>query len=90
MFGQPLEKEKSKTEAKEERAETSSSEDSIDYMHVMNQIGNIMNSIDELKPVFKDVGPMISAFKKNYHKKATILWLFLILHLLFQAHMLLA
>ncbi|MCY9674008.1 hypothetical protein M5W63_15855 [Bacillus pumilus] len=65
MFGQPLEKEKGKSEAKEERAETTSSEDSIDYMHVMNQIGNIMNSIDELKPVFKDVGPMISAFKKK-------------------------
>ncbi|MCY7730098.1 hypothetical protein MH051_20280, partial [Bacillus safensis] len=57
--------EKTKSEAKEERAETSSSDDSIDYMHVMNQIGNIMNSIDELKPVFKDVGPMISAFKKK-------------------------
>ncbi|MCY7452922.1 hypothetical protein [Bacillus altitudinis] len=65
MFGQPLEKEKSKTEKKEERAKTSSSDDSIDYMHVMNQIGNIMNSIDELKPVFKDVGPMISAFRKK-------------------------
>ncbi|PCK22128.1 hypothetical protein CEY02_05360 [Bacillus pumilus] len=65
MFGQQLEKEKSETETKEERANTSSNDDSIDYMHVMNQIGNIMNSIDELKPVFKDVGPMISAFKKK-------------------------
>ncbi|MEI4790570.1 hypothetical protein WAX46_09815 [Bacillus sp. FJAT-53060] len=67
MFGQPLEKEKekNKSETKEEREDTSSSDDSIDYMHVMNQIGNIMNSIDELKPVFKDVGPMISAFKKK-------------------------
>ncbi|AOZ87689.1 hypothetical protein BK049_02605 [Bacillus xiamenensis] len=65
MFGQPLEKEKNKSESKEERKDSSSSDDSIDYMHVMNQIGNIMNSIDELKPVFKDVGPMISAFKKK-------------------------
>lgn len=65
MFGQPVEKEKNKSETKEERADTSSNDDSIDYMHVMNQIGNIMNSIDELKPVFKDVGPMISAFKKK-------------------------
>ncbi|MBD3859782.1 hypothetical protein IEE86_08540 [Bacillus sp. 28A-2] len=65
MFGKPLEKENNKTKAKEEREETSSNDDSIDYMHVMNQIGNIMNSIDELKPVFKNVGPMISAFKKK-------------------------
>ncbi|MFJ5963801.1 hypothetical protein [Bacillus sp. NPDC093026] len=65
MFGQPAEKEKNKSELKDERTDTTSNDDSIDYMHVMNQIGNIMNSIDELKPVFKDVGPMISAFKKK-------------------------
>ncbi|WP_353856132.1 hypothetical protein [Bacillus sp. Bos-x628] len=65
MFGQPAEKEKSKSELKDERTDTTSNDDSIDYMHVMNQIGHIMNSIEELKPVFKDVGPMISAFKKK-------------------------
>ncbi|OLP64803.1 hypothetical protein BACPU_21230 [Bacillus pumilus] len=62
MFGQPAEK---VTETKEELTETPSTDDSIDYMHVMNQIGNIMNSLDELKPVLKDVAPMISAFKKK-------------------------
>ncbi|MFS0655932.1 hypothetical protein [Bacillus sp. 179-C3.3 HS] len=65
MFGRP-EKE-TEVEAKTEPADTTSNDDddSIDYMHVMNQLGNIMNSIDELKPVFKDVGPMISAIKKK-------------------------
>ncbi|MGE6630970.1 hypothetical protein [Bacillus sp. NPDC077027] len=64
MFGKPSEPEKKKKEAKSDD-ESSSNEESIDYMHVMNQIGTIMNSIDELKPVFKDVGPLISAFKKK-------------------------
>ncbi|KAA6476062.1 hypothetical protein VSK91_15445 [Bacillus swezeyi] len=36
-----------------------------DYMHVMNQVGQIMDSIDELKPVFKEIGSMVSAIKNK-------------------------
>lgn len=39
-----------------------------DYMHIMNQIGQIMDSIDELKPAFKEIGSMVSALKNKISK----------------------
>ncbi|ATH95050.1 hypothetical protein ACH95_06465 [Bacillus glycinifermentans] len=39
-----------------------------DYMHIMNQIGQIMDSIDELKPAFKEIGSMVSTLKNKISK----------------------
>ncbi|MCY7845405.1 hypothetical protein [Bacillus haynesii] len=54
----------------EPKAETETAEDAevsqeADYMHVLNQVGQIMDSIDELKPVFKEIGSMVSALKNK-------------------------
>ncbi|ASF28354.1 MULTISPECIES: hypothetical protein [Bacillus amyloliquefaciens group] len=63
MFGNSEERDKEPEENLEQpQAET---EEQIDYNHVMNQLGSIMNSLDQLKPVFKDLGPMVSAIKKK-------------------------
>ncbi|GIN65979.1 hypothetical protein P9D51_09245 [Bacillus sonorensis] len=36
-----------------------------DYMHILDQVGQIMDSIDELKPVFKEIGSMVSSLKNK-------------------------
>ena len=36
-----------------------------DYMHVLHQVGEIMDSIDELKPVFKEIASIVSALKNK-------------------------
>ncbi|ARW06200.1 uncharacterized protein S101359_01192 [Bacillus atrophaeus] len=66
MFGDSAEK-KEKQDEKEAVSRPGEEEtaEAVDYMHVMNQIGSIMNSLDQLKPVLKDLGPMVTALKKK-------------------------
>lgn len=66
MFGDSAEK-KEKQDEKEAVSRSGEEEttEAVDYMHVMNQIGSIMNSLDQLKPVLKDLGPMVTALKKK-------------------------
>ncbi|MCY7777725.1 hypothetical protein P9D36_03515 [Bacillus haynesii] len=52
-------------EAETETAEDAEVSQEADYMHVLNQVGQIMDSIDELKPVFKEIGSMVSALKNK-------------------------
>ncbi|MBT2573835.1 hypothetical protein J7E26_07700 [Bacillus sp. ISL-51] len=68
MFGniEDREEREEREEQKEEKEEPEADpEETIDYNHVMNQLGAIMNSLDQLKPVFKDLAPMVSALKKK-------------------------
>ncbi|MDU0813340.1 hypothetical protein JD965_06150 [Bacillus siamensis] len=71
MFGNSgdRDKEPEENEKNEENPEQPQSENEgqVDYNHVMNQLGSIMNSLDQLKPVFKDLGlgSMVSAIKKK-------------------------
>ncbi|MFB6497971.1 hypothetical protein [Bacillus haynesii] len=53
------------TEAETETVEGAEVSQEADYMHVLNQVGEIMDSIDELKPVFKEIGSMVSALKNK-------------------------
>lgn len=66
MFGDSAEK-KEKQDEKEAVSRSGEEEtaEAVDYTHVMNQIGSIMNSLDQLKPVLKDLGPMVTALKKK-------------------------
>jgi len=57
--------EEPETEAETETAEGAEVSQEADYMHVLNQVGEIMDSIDELKPVFKEIGSMVSALKNK-------------------------
>ncbi|MGO4899927.1 hypothetical protein ACG2QI_12925 [Bacillus sp. GM2] len=52
-------------DAEAETAEDAEVPQEADYMHVLNQVGEIMDSIDELKPVFKEIGSMVSALKNK-------------------------
>ncbi|MDN5388196.1 hypothetical protein QMZ64_12255 [Bacillus sp. LB7] len=52
-------------DADAETAEDAEVPQEADYMHVLNQVGEIMDSIDELKPVFKEIGSMVSALKNK-------------------------
>ncbi|KXZ13577.1 hypothetical protein AXI59_05215 [Bacillus nakamurai] len=68
MFGNTEDRdepEKEKEKEKEKEEPEADPEEAIDYNHVMNQLGSIMNSLDQLKPVFKDLGSMVSALKKK-------------------------
>ncbi|MPQ25192.1 hypothetical protein [Bacillus paralicheniformis] len=69
MFGAngPGRHEETETEmdADAETAEDAEVPKEADYMHVLNQVGEIMDSIDELKPVFKEIGSMVSALKNK-------------------------
>ncbi|KAA6453320.1 hypothetical protein [Bacillus swezeyi] len=64
MFGTnvPNSREEQDGATEDEEAESAQQPD---YMHVMNQVGQIMDSIDELKPVFKEIGSMVSAIKNK-------------------------
>lgn len=67
MFGDSRDPDKEPEENPEQpQAEN---EEEIDYNHVLNQLGSIMNSLDQLKPVFKDFAPMVSAIKKKSCEK---------------------
>ncbi|MBD0405766.1 hypothetical protein CHH79_03950 [Bacillus siamensis] len=66
MFGNSGDRDK-EPEENPEQPQKENEEQEIDYNHVMNQLGSIMNSLDQLKPVFKDLGlgSMVSAIKKK-------------------------
>jgi len=53
------------TDAEAETVEDAEVSQEADYMHVLNQVGEIMDSLDELKPVFKEIGSMVSALKNK-------------------------
>ncbi|MFP7273645.1 hypothetical protein SFC17_01670 [Bacillus paralicheniformis] len=67
MFGAnaPGGHEETETDADAETAEDAEVSQEADYMHVLNQVGEIMDSLDELKPVFKEIGSMVSALKNK-------------------------
>ncbi|QHQ78481.1 spore coat protein YjzB [Bacillus subtilis] len=63
MFGDAAKPEE-KEEQQEEVSQTND-EETIHYMHIMDQIGSIMNSLDQIKPALKELAPMLSAIKKK-------------------------
>ncbi|EWH23203.1 hypothetical protein [Bacillus haynesii] len=63
--GRHEEEPETEAEAETETAEGAEVSQEADYMHVLNQVGEIMDSIDELKPVFKEIGSMVSALKNK-------------------------
>jgi hypothetical protein len=67
MFGAnaPGRHEETETDAEAETVEDAEVSQEADYMHVLNQVGEIMDSLDELKPVFKEIGSMVSALKNK-------------------------
>ncbi|MFC9655859.1 spore coat protein YjzB [Bacillus subtilis] len=67
MFGDAAKPTEEKEEQQEEVSQVSQTndEETINYMHIMDQIGSIMNSIDQIKPALKELAPMLSAIKKK-------------------------
>ncbi|AYK67076.1 MULTISPECIES: spore coat protein YjzB [Bacillus] len=64
MFGDAAKPTEEKEEQQEEVSQTND-EETINYMHIMDQIGSIMNSLDQIKPALKELAPMLSAIKKK-------------------------
>lgn len=64
MFGDSAKPTEEKEEHQEEVSQTND-EETIHYMHIMDQIGSIMNSLDQIKPALKELAPMITAIKKK-------------------------
>ncbi len=64
MFGDSAKQTEEKEEQQEEASQTNE-EETFHDMHIMDQIGSIMNSIDQIKPALKELAPMISAIKKK-------------------------
>ncbi|WP_195257814.1 hypothetical protein [Bacillus paralicheniformis] len=65
MFGANAPGRHEETDAEAETVEDAEVSQEADYMHVLNQVGEIMDSLDELKPVFKEIGSMVSALKNK-------------------------
>lgn len=66
MFGDKAQQKTEKEEVQqEEEVSPANEEETIDYMYIMNQIGSIMNSLDQIKPALKELAPMVSAIKKK-------------------------
>ncbi|QQF62553.1 hypothetical protein I9X38_19510 [Bacillus mojavensis] len=65
MFGDNTKQKTEKEEVQEEEVSPANEEETIDYMYIMNQIGSIMNSLDQIKPALKELAPMVSAIKKK-------------------------
>lgn len=64
MFGDSAKPTEENEEQQEEVSQTND-EETIHYMHIMDQIGSIMNSLDQIKPALKELAPMITAIKKK-------------------------
>ncbi|NLS90400.1 hypothetical protein EYI23_21065 [Bacillus subtilis] len=64
MFGDSAKPTEEKEEQQEEVSQTND-EETIHYMQIMDQIGSIMNSLDQIKPALKELAPMITAIKKK-------------------------
>ncbi|QOR67560.1 hypothetical protein IM538_05310 [Cytobacillus suaedae] len=37
----------------------------VDYMSLMKQVDEIMGSVNRIKPMFKELGPLLDLFKKR-------------------------
>ncbi|MBE4909355.1 hypothetical protein IMZ08_14990 [Bacillus luteolus] len=37
----------------------------VDYMSLMKQVDEIMGSVNRIKPMFKEIGPLLDLFKKR-------------------------
>ncbi len=37
----------------------------VDYMSLMKQVDEIMGSVNRIKPMFKEIGPILDLFKKR-------------------------
>jgi hypothetical protein len=37
----------------------------VDYMHLMKQVDEIMGSVNRIKPMIKEFGPLLDLFKKR-------------------------
>ena len=61
MFGRRPNMERKEHEIKPENTVG----DDVNYFTIMEQIGDIMNSIDNLKPVLKEFSPIIDYIKKK-------------------------
>ncbi|MDQ0232296.1 hypothetical protein [Metabacillus malikii] len=60
MFGS-----KHTTKNTEPASNTIEHQSDIDYFTIMEQLNDIMNSIDNLKPVLKEFEPIVNFFKKK-------------------------
>lgn len=67
MFGDSTKPTEEKEEQQEEVSQVSQTndEETNHYMYIMDQIGSIMNSLDQIKPALKELAPMITAIKKK-------------------------
>ncbi|MCF7619368.1 hypothetical protein [Bacillus sonorensis] len=70
MFGANRSNNRENQSTHEERPDIENEEETEelnepDYMHILDQVGQIMDSIDELKPVFKEIGSMVSSLKNK-------------------------
>ncbi len=64
MFGDSAKQTAEKEEQQEEVSQTNEEETTY-HMQIMDQIGSIMNSLDQIKPALKELAPMFSAIKKK-------------------------
>lgn len=66
MFGdaaKPTEEKEEEQQEEVSQVSQTNDEETINYMHIMDQIGSIMNSLDQIKPALKELAPMLSAIK---------------------------
>ncbi|MDA7026084.1 hypothetical protein PJ311_05575 [Bacillus sp. CLL-7-23] len=66
MFGGHSESQEDQSDKDAEKE--SESETEADYTHIMNQLGEIMDSIDKLTPTFKEIGSMVGSLKDKLFK----------------------
>lgn len=64
MFGtRPQQKSNEEAQPAKETEEQPNGQE-IDFIQIMSQIDSIMGSINELKPMFKQITPLLNIFKK--------------------------
>lgn len=72
MFGdaaKPTEEKEEEQQEEVSQVSQTNDEETINYMHIMDQIGSIMNSLDQIKPALKELAPMLSAIKRKSCEK---------------------
>lgn len=78
MFGDNAKQNPEKEEVEEEVSRTNE-EETIDYMYIMNQIGSIMNSLDQIKPALKELAlwfPLLKRKSSESHFRKSGFFLF--------------
>ncbi|NPC92176.1 hypothetical protein HOO54_08075 [Bacillus sp. WMMC1349] len=68
MFGAHSASQEDQSDKDFEKESESESETEADYTHIMNQLGEIMDSIDKLTPTFKEIGSMVGSLKDKFFK----------------------